>query len=91
MRKDRAMAETTASLVLSKKVAAIFNKGKDERSASKIAKCWPKILTLRMAQACGCAKHARLLGRALQPCAWRASFPCWPMKVCTLASESSFA
>ena len=53
LRKDRALAETTALLVLSKKVAAIFNKGKDERSASKIAKCWPKILTLRIAHGAG--------------------------------------
>lgn len=30
LRKDRALAETTALLVLSKKVAAIFNKGEDE-------------------------------------------------------------
>jgi hypothetical protein len=30
MRKDRALAETAALLVLSKKVAAIFNKGEDE-------------------------------------------------------------
>jgi hypothetical protein len=30
LRKDRALAETAASLVLSKKVAAIFNKGEDE-------------------------------------------------------------
>ncbi len=29
-RKDRALAETAALLVLSKKVAAIFNKGEDE-------------------------------------------------------------
>jgi hypothetical protein len=29
-RKDKALAETAALLVLSKKVAAIFNKGKDE-------------------------------------------------------------
>ena len=30
LRKDRALAETAALLVLSKKVAAIFNKGEDE-------------------------------------------------------------
>lgn len=30
LRKDRALAETTALLVLSKKVSAIFNKGEDE-------------------------------------------------------------
>ena len=30
LRKDRALAETAALLVLSKKVPAIFNKGKDE-------------------------------------------------------------
>jgi hypothetical protein len=30
LRKDRALAETTALLVLSKKVAAIFNKGEAE-------------------------------------------------------------
>ena len=30
LRKDRALAETAASLVLSKKVAAIFNQGEDE-------------------------------------------------------------
>jgi transposase len=29
LRKDRALAETTALLVLSKKVAAIYNKGED--------------------------------------------------------------
>ena len=29
-RKDKALAETAALLVLSKKVAAIFNKGEDE-------------------------------------------------------------
>ena len=29
LRKDRALAETAALLVLSKKVAAIFNKGED--------------------------------------------------------------
>jgi len=30
LRKDRALAETAALLVLSKKVAAIFNRGEDE-------------------------------------------------------------
>ena len=30
LRKDRALAETAALLVLSKKVAVIFNKGEDE-------------------------------------------------------------
>ena len=30
LRKDRALAETAAPLVLSKKVAVIFNKGEDE-------------------------------------------------------------
>lgn len=30
LRKDRALAETAALLVLSKKVSAIFNKGEDE-------------------------------------------------------------
>jgi len=30
LRKDRALAETAALLVISKKVAAIFNKGEDE-------------------------------------------------------------
>ena len=30
LRKDRALAETAALLVLSKKVQAIFNKGEDE-------------------------------------------------------------
>ena len=30
LRKDRALSETAALLVLSKKVAAIFNKGEDE-------------------------------------------------------------
>jgi transposase len=30
LRKDRALAETAALLVLSKKVSAIFNRGKDE-------------------------------------------------------------
>jgi hypothetical protein len=30
LHKDRALAETAALLVLSKKVAAIFNKGEDE-------------------------------------------------------------
>ena len=30
LRKDRALAETAALLVLSKKVAALFNKGEDE-------------------------------------------------------------
>ena len=30
LRKDRALAETAALLVLSKKVGAIFNKGEDE-------------------------------------------------------------
>lgn len=30
LRKDRALAETAALLVLSKEVAAIFNKGEDE-------------------------------------------------------------
>jgi hypothetical protein len=30
LRKDRALAETAALLVLSKKVLAIFNKGEDE-------------------------------------------------------------
>ena len=30
LRKDKALAETAALLVLSKKVAAIFNKGEDE-------------------------------------------------------------
>ena len=30
LRKDRALAETAALLVLSKKVAAIFNEGEDE-------------------------------------------------------------
>ena len=37
-RKDKALAETAALLVLSKGVEAIFNRGEDEGSASKIAK-----------------------------------------------------
>jgi formylmethanofuran dehydrogenase subunit B len=35
--KDRTLAETAALLVLSKKVEAIFRRGEDESSASKIA------------------------------------------------------
>jgi hypothetical protein len=43
--KDRTLAETAALLVLSKKVEAIFRRGEDESSASKIAVTWPMALT----------------------------------------------
>lgn len=40
-RKDKALAETAALLVLSKKVSAIFHTGGDEGPSSKIARPWP--------------------------------------------------
>lgn len=49
LRKDRALAETAALLVLSKEVAAIFNKGEDARSVSMIARARPRTFTRRTA------------------------------------------
>jgi len=58
LRKDRALAETAALPVLSNKVAAIFNKGEDERSAPKIARRWPETSRWCRAPARGYAQPA---------------------------------
>ena len=44
-RKDKALAETAALLVRSKKLSAIYGEGTDERSVWKIAKSWLRLLS----------------------------------------------
>ena len=68
LRKDRALAETAALLVLSKKVQAIFSRGEDEWSASRIANACPKKSVLRMPQAHGCTRLARSSASTFAPC-----------------------
>jgi hypothetical protein len=67
-RKDKALAETAALLVLSRKLEAVFNKdqGEAELSASKTASSWPRTSKRLTATAHGSRAPARRSG---SPCA----------------------
>lgn len=61
-RKDKALAETAALLVLSKKVEAIFDQGEGRCTASKIAAVWPEQSTTPVPLARGWIVPARWPG-----------------------------
>lgn len=77
LRKDRALAETAALLVLSKKVGAIFNTGEGAWSPSTIAQPWPSTSTRRMRPARVCILPAKSPGSTCAPCNAGSLHPVW--------------